>query len=1118
MRRTRKFFMVSLACTGIVIALLLTAVLTTHLLANREMVKSFIIGKTAQATGGALVYDRLDISFLPLPHLKAREIHLHRQDAFEVTAKALSVYPRLLPLLKGQASIRRLALIDPDVKVIMGSKPMKTLDSPKGKGGISLEDGIRTAIGSLFGALAAIDPGTDLQIEGGTVTLAFTDAPDLRISGIHAAVGNDDGDLSLSLQCRSDLTGTLDASATADIEAMQAGGQISLADINVRPLLFHATLPGGITTEDTRAAVNVDFTVDGPETVHGRFDLQFPSLTVMRKGLKLDLDTVAVSGAVDYAGKSLSVSIETLKSAQPALDLSAAASIGPVDAAGKSVIEVHAAASELDVAVAGAVTRAIAGDLDAIRTAFSVAREGHLADATYFAGFDIDESGWHLKKMKAAGHLSRGLVTIPGIEADLERMDGDVIYEDQSVAFKNVSGHFKGATFKNLDAAIDWETASTLMISSRSVAVDVQPLYTWLTSFEGLDKVKDYIDGASGTAALSILEISGPLTEPAKWSFEISGTPEAIRMNSPLIPFEARVSGGEITYVPGKERATGVKIEFLDGSFVTSYQSKGIINPDSSAWRIDGSMGQEAIEWLSTLLPIPRHLQMKPPVELTGVNIVWSNMRTLSFMGGMKTAGGIEIFADFTVSPQDCQIRRIRFADGSSQATASARKGADGIQVSFSGNVEKETADRLLENNQTLSGRLEGDFRAVIDTRSPLKSSFTGKLAGEGLHLLRLLSDPIDVNQFSIEGSSGQLKMEPSVISLCNSLLVLDGEIHNIGGSLTFDLNVDADQLDEELIRALESIGKDKTDVAEKSDAASGFVPRGAVHVKTSNFSYGGYTWSQVRADIRIEGSATDVQIHQANLCGISTVGTLGFSPRGVSLRIIPSATGESLQETGNCLWQRQIKAQAYYDLTGEINLPPTRKNPTRSMSGHMEFSSDNGRIAYASGLMKIFSVLNITEVFTGGQSDLTEKGFGYTKAYAKAEIKEGKVQFSEILLDGNSLKITGQDAIALDTREADIKLLAAPLKTIDRVVNKIPIVNYIAGGSLISIPLRITGPLADIKVFPMSPSAVGEGLLNIMGRTLKAPFKLVQSASEFAVEESSREIPQDAAPRSDAP
>ena len=217
MRRTRKLLMVSLACTGIVMALLLIAVLTTHLLANREMVKSFIIGKTDQATGGDLVYDRLEISYFPMPHLKARNIHLDLSGAFEVTAQELSVYPRLLPILKGQVSIRRLALIAPDVKVLMGWDPIKTPDSPKEQRSVPLEDGIRTAVGSLFGSLAAVDPGTDLQIEDGTVTLAFTDAPDLRISGIHAAVGNEDGDLSLSLQCQSDLTGNLKASANADV-------------------------------------------------------------------------------------------------------------------------------------------------------------------------------------------------------------------------------------------------------------------------------------------------------------------------------------------------------------------------------------------------------------------------------------------------------------------------------------------------------------------------------------------------------------------------------------------------------------------------------------------------------------------------------------------------------------------------------------------------------------------------------------------------------------------------------------------------------------------------------------------------------------------------------------
>ncbi len=1105
MRRTKTLFLISLGCAGIAMALLLTAVLITHLLANRDMVKAFIVTKTAQATGGTLVYDRLDISFLPLPHLVARDIRLSRPDAFEVSAQELSVYPRIRAILMGRISVRRVALVGPDIKLLMGSAPLKAPVEPQKRGTHDLAEGIRKAIGGVFGGLAAVDPGIDLRIEQGTLTLAFAAAPDLLISAINASAENADGELSLNLHCRSDITGKMDASATADVETAQASGQITLSGLNVRPLLFHAALPGGITTGNTLATADVTFTVDGSESVHSRFKLQFPSLTVMRKDLNLDLTTVAIAGSADYAASGLSVSIDTLKSAQPALALSAAASITPTGDSGDKVVEVHATAGGLDVAVAAAVTRAIAGDLEEIQTAFSVARRGNLTDAAYFAAFETGGSGLRLTTMKASGRLTQGLVTLPGIEADLEGLEGDVVYEDQRVEFKNITGSFKGAVFKGLDAAIDWEREATLAISSRSVAVDAAPLYTWLTGFKGLDEAKNHIATAAGSAQITKLKISGPLTEPQHWSLEIAGTPEAIRITSPRVPFEVMLSGGKITYLPGNARAEDVSIAFLDGSFVSSFQSKGIVNPESAAWRIAGSMGPAAVGWLSTILPIPQHLQIKPPVALSGVTIAWSNTRTLTITGGIKTADGVELLADVSVSPQEWHVRRLQFADGSSRATVTARQRPTGVEVSFSGNLEKETADHLLENNRTLSGRLEGDLRAVIDTRTPLNSSFAGRLAGRGLHINDLVADPIAVNHFSIEGSGNQLRIAPSQVSLRNSLLVVDGLLDNRNGNLTVDLNVEADRLDEELIRTLERLAKGRADAPEKSEAASTNAPRGEIHVKAADFIYGGLTWSQVQADVRIDGRATAVDVHQANLCGIAVSGTLAFSPRGASLHITPRATGASLQETAGCLWPKPVKATARYDLTGEINLPPTRENPVRFISGTMEFSSNDGRIEYAGVLMKIFSVLNVTEVFTGGKSDLTEAGYGYTKAYAKADIAGGKLQFSEILLDGNSLKLTGQGTIALDSREADITLLAAPLKTIDRIVDKVPIVNYIAGGSLISIPLRLTGPIHDIKVSPMSPSAVGKGVLNLMERTLKAPFKLVHSVSEFAVEELSR-------------
>jgi hypothetical protein len=48
-------------------------------------------------------------------------------------------------------------------------------------------------------------------------------------------------------------------------------------------------------------------------------------------------------------------------------------------------------------------------------------------------------------------------------------------------------------------------------------------------------------------------------------------------------------------------------------------------------------------------------------------------------------------------------------------------------------------------------------------------------------------------------------------------------------------------------------------------------------------------------------------------------------------------------------------------------------------------------------------------------------------------------------------------------------------------------------GGNLISIPFRAIGDLSDPDVIPLSPTAVGSGLLGILQRTLKLPITIIQ-------------------------
>jgi hypothetical protein len=60
-------------------------------------------------------------------------------------------------------------------------------------------------------------------------------------------------------------------------------------------------------------------------------------------------------------------------------------------------------------------------------------------------------------------------------------------------------------------------------------------------------------------------------------------------------------------------------------------------------------------------------------------------------------------------------------------------------------------------------------------------------------------------------------------------------------------------------------------------------------------------------------------------------------------------------------------------------------------------------------------------------------------------------------------------------------------------VIKKIPILKDILGNSLVTIPVRVKGPLDNLEVKTMPPDAVGEGLTGMMKRTLQLPFKIIE-------------------------
>ena len=98
-----------------------------------------------------------------------------------------------------------------------------------------------------------------------------------------------------------------------------------------------------------------------------------------------------------------------------------------------------------------------------------------------------------------------------------------------------------------------------------------------------------------------------------------------------------------------------------------------------------------------------------------------------------------------------------------------------------------------------------------------------------------------------------------------------------------------------------------------------------------------------------------------------------------------------------------------------------------------------------------------------------------------------------ECSIDGVSMGIACEGNIDFAEKKMDLTVLVAPFKTVDRIVDIIPLVGHVLGGKLISIPFRAKGDLKDPDVTPLPPMAVGSGVLGILERTLKLPITIIQ-------------------------
>lgn len=271
------------------------------------------------------------------------------------------------------------------------------------------------------------------------------------------------------------------------------------------------------------------------------------------------------------------------------------------------------------------------------------------------------------------------------------------------------------------------------------------------------------------------------------------------------------------------------------------------------------------------------------------------------------------------------------------------------------------------------------------------------------------------------------------------------------------------------------------------------FVVSGIIRAKAKYLKFGDLTLNPVNADITLGGNNLSIAVTGADLCGVSLTGIIETARNKLDFRMLPFARDEKLESSINCFFKRRDVATGSFSLDGEIYTKGKGDEITGILYGTLYLKAKEGRIFQLGFLSKIFAILNLTEIFRGKIPDLVGEGFAYNSIAASGKLEKGNLVIKEFVIDGASMAIVLSGNIDLNRKSLDMVVLISPFKTVDLIIKYIPLVNRIFDGNIISIPFRVTGRMEDPEVIPLSPTAVGSGLLKMLQRTIELPIRIMQ-------------------------
>jgi len=735
------------------------------------------------------------------------------------------------------------------------------------------------------------------------------------------------------------------------------------------------------------------------------------------------------------------------------------------------------------------------------------------------------------------------------VRVDVSSIDGTADYEritwpikiekgqlqvlPDEVNWSNVQGVVGPHSIHETEGSVRWKDEVFLDIRKLNASLDSGPLFSELKRYpvlqEIFSKVLLSIDGPLETKDAWL---QGPVKNPRKWEYSITADAKGIDFHSPLLPGPSHIEQASVQAGQENVRISSCKMRLSDQQMNLNGDLKHRYWQDwQGRLELSGTAGKGISQWVKAKGWIPTLYFPGTPCTLNHLKVAWNPKKTDvkgEIISDIENKKAIKVKLDISSSPKELSVKDLTITTPAEKASLSLnllQAPRDNLLLNWEGYLKGDTLDKILEENKILTGYIKGSCNLSCFLEDPSSARLKGSVEASGLNWHWGVTEPIAVKYANLAGHNSWTDIEELSLEINDELVMSKGRASFSKHNIDLDLDLKSDSLSWENLSRLIDTYKEKhrsPDLALTPKSPNHQITKspnfslsplfltGRINFELDRFNYTSikeaafpdkdhkitdYVWQPLTGQVKLlPHGKTAISVYSGTICGLNTTGTWRSGPGLGMANLVISTDHEKkvlFQDVLSCLGHDQDVLEGPFVLN--VSLEGAPKNWQR---GNVELRSANGRIRRMTLLSKIFSVLNVIDLFSkNGLPDLLTEGFPFSQMDIKGIIKDNNLIIDYAIIKGKGLNLFGRGEIDLDDMDADMTVLVAPLKTIDTIVSKVPLLGKAIGGkdaAIIAFPVKIKGHIKDPEVTVLSPDAVGGAMIDLVKNTLMLPFNIL--------------------------